>query len=410
MRAQQKAIVQEFAVPFARVRAAVPLLAAAGFTHVQLSPVQPHCAHVRGWTRLYQPTGEPAVGNSLGGESDLVALIEALHAAGMGLVVDVVLHHTCGCPLCSAAPMRSLQWAADAACAWAACLWTGPGAKVYERFNMKDWGPRQQVDVGPVLALHTVLLRKLLSLGADGFRFDACKHIPPPYFTRLFEAVGIRDGKDSRTGRELLIYGEALDGDPRVLNEYTGLMHMLDFPLTFTMAGALAPGGDVRQMARDTISQWRAVPLADCHDSVLGSSYRFGDDTDAVLAACFLLARGAGVPLVYGGRAEDHRVRAALQFFQLLAGEGFCIRADSTRTLLLLTRGSRGLCVLNKAGEWACVDAFTMHGMRDGVWRELVCGFDVRVRGGWVEEWGAGSGHGGMRVGPRSLLLLVAQV
>lgn len=90
---------------------------------------------------------------------------------------------------------------------------------------MKEWGPRQKVELDSILSNHARLIASLIDAGVAGFRFDACKHIPPTYFDALFNATGISNGHGNG---DMLIYGEALDGDPAVLSEYTHLMSMFD--------------------------------------------------------------------------------------------------------------------------------------------------------------------------------------
>lgn len=47
------------------------------------------------------------------------------------------------------------------------------------RFNCNDWGPKEDVSSNAVFIRHKQFMEKLIQMGADGFRFDAAKHIPP---------------------------------------------------------------------------------------------------------------------------------------------------------------------------------------------------------------------------------------
>jgi (1->4)-alpha-D-glucan 1-alpha-D-glucosylmutase len=71
-------------------RARVPYLAALGVSHLYLSPV---LAARAGSTHGYNVADPTQVNPELGGEEAFVALAEAAHAHGMGLVLDVVPNH-----------------------------------------------------------------------------------------------------------------------------------------------------------------------------------------------------------------------------------------------------------------------------------------------------------------------------
>jgi len=67
----------------------------------------------------------------------------------------------------------------------------------------------------------------------------------------LFESIKVFERHNN-----FLVYGEALDGDIRVLEEYTSIhpkMKCADFPLVFTMKSALSYHNDIRDAARPTL-------------------------------------------------------------------------------------------------------------------------------------------------------------
>ncbi|WP_345001129.1 alpha-amylase family glycosyl hydrolase, partial [Tsukamurella soli] len=75
---------------FAAAAAAVPRLADLGVSHLYLSPV---LTAVRGSQHGYDVTDPTTVSAELGGRDGLVSLAETAHAAGLGLVVDIVPNH-----------------------------------------------------------------------------------------------------------------------------------------------------------------------------------------------------------------------------------------------------------------------------------------------------------------------------
>ena len=77
-----------------QIKAELPQIAAAGFTSVQTSPLQPHDGNSH-WYWLYQPT-KFTVGNDLGSYNDLKALCTEAHKYGVKIIVDVVANHVAG--------------------------------------------------------------------------------------------------------------------------------------------------------------------------------------------------------------------------------------------------------------------------------------------------------------------------
>ena len=78
----------------AQIKAELPNIAAAGFTSVQTSPLQPHDGSSH-WYWLYQPT-KFTVGNELGSYNDLQSLCNEAHGYGIKIIVDVVANHVAG--------------------------------------------------------------------------------------------------------------------------------------------------------------------------------------------------------------------------------------------------------------------------------------------------------------------------
>jgi len=391
-------ILQVFDVPFKKVRSMLEGVAAIGFTYIQISPVQSHCTHVRAWYRLYQPTGT-YIGNSLGSENDLQELFNEAQKIGIKIIVDVVLHHTSGCPICN--PRGFLNWASISTKSFFG--WKNPAS----RFNCTDWGPKEAVHTNEVLDKHTRFLKKLIDMGASGFRFDAAKHIPPSYLHSLHRNSGAKH-------KGILCYGEVMDGDYNVCKEYlVDGFQVADFPITFALVKAMGYGGDIRTTTSDHFSQLPdSIKLAECHDSLLGNSYKFGDKVDGILATCLLLASGQGIPFVYHTQIDHPRILAALRFNQLMYGKTRSFKSESTPNLLFIQRGDYGLAIINKSNEVVTASSLQLAGMKCGVYKELVYG-DLAVqveKGGdghpWVKSWDA-QRRGGFFIGPRESLFLV---
>eukprot|EP01129_Flabellula_baltica_P009878 TRINITY_DN4110_c0_g1_i1.p1 TRINITY_DN4110_c0_g1~~TRINITY_DN4110_c0_g1_i1.p1 ORF type:complete len:293 (+),score=31.02 TRINITY_DN4110_c0_g1_i1:23-880(+) len=273
-------ILQVFNTPFTQITDTLPHYTSIGITHIQISPVQKHCTHLKPWYRLYQPTGYQ-IGNSLGDINALETLITSAHTYGIKVIVDVVLHHLTGCPLCCGSLASSVSWIGKQVVNWGSRVVRGRDWYHQSRFCVLDFGPKQSLMREEIRHAHVEFLNRLVALGCDGFRVDAAKHMEPAYLLGLFSDLDSQD---------LLVYSEVLDGNPDVSNEYMDFRDWIQvshFPLTFKLIELFSMGGDLRELAqRPTIGidNFKAIMIADCHDSILGDSYSFNDPQDSVLA------------------------------------------------------------------------------------------------------------------------------
>jgi alpha-amylase len=349
----------------------------------------------------------------LGRESDLKSLVEAAHGRGMKIVVDVVFNQ-----------MSNYQQDFD--------------NLTYPFFSKNDFHPKTCIDYGsrwsvvhgwlncdlPDLATETPYVRqqaknylgKLLALGADGFRFDAMKHIEPEFFRDVLPVVPATTFK----------YGEyiAQSASSYEPHEYTdiGGLSVTDFWLLATMLRAFGPGGDLRELADvNLVGAGKALPgvvavtFATNHDIEKGQiGYRFGDAQDAVLAQAFVLARQEGFPLVYNSYYFDPTTRAGVAFHERMLHEpqffrngGEVAAGADNANLLFVERGSRGVAIIYKGDAFFDVATAALPGLAPGCYRELHYGFSVVVGSDKrVTRWGDPS-RGGIQIGPRTALFLV---
>ncbi|WP_412078181.1 carbohydrate-binding module family 20 domain-containing protein [Streptomyces xanthophaeus] len=156
-------------------------LGPAGYGYVQVSPPQEHIQGSQWWTS-YQPVSYKIAGR-LGDRAAFKAMVDTCHAAGVKVVADSVINHM------------------------AAGDGTGTGGSSYTKYgypgiysgsdmddcraaisNYQDRGNVQNCELVQLADLDTGedyvrgriagYLNDLLSLGVDGFRIDAAKHMP----------------------------------------------------------------------------------------------------------------------------------------------------------------------------------------------------------------------------------------
>ncbi|MFV2020750.1 carbohydrate-binding module family 20 domain-containing protein [Micromonospora sp. LOL_023] len=151
-----------------------------GYGYVQVSPPQEHIQGGQWWT-AYQPVSY-AIAGRLGDRTAFKAMIDTCHGAGVKVIVDAVVNH-----------MSAGQGTGSGGTAYTKYNYPG----VYQeqdfhscRSRIADYRSRydvQECELVDLSDLHTgsdyvrtriaAYLSDLLSLGVDGFRIDAAKHI-----------------------------------------------------------------------------------------------------------------------------------------------------------------------------------------------------------------------------------------
>lgn len=402
-------IYQAFDLPFQTVRANLADLKQQGYTDIQVSPPQKSNPAKEWWAR-YQPIDHTILTSPLGTEQDLRQLIRSAHQQHLRIIVDVVLNHMAN----YGDYVRTLT---------------------YPHFSPQDFHPQSCINYGDRTSVITgwincdlpdlktssahvrqqakQYLKKLLALGADGFRFDAAKHIEPDFFRDVLTVVP----------SDKLSYGEVIGQTIAESNEYTGVFRVTDFQLLSTMISAFSYGGDLRSLIdpvshQKAINSDRAITFANNHDIEKGQiGYKFSDRQDTLLANAFILARQA-VLTIYRDDAEAKIIKAGVLFHQRMAqqpqffrnGNDIASGVDSPNRLFI-ERGDRGLAIFNKAGEAFNIPVAKMPGLAIGCYEELHYGFPVTVGRGkdgqkYVTRWGT-SQRGGIQLGARDVLFLV---
>ncbi|CAM5661557.1 carbohydrate-binding module family 20 domain-containing protein [Streptomyces griseomycini] len=157
-------------------------LGPAGYGYVQVSPPNERVQGPQWWT-AYQPVSY-RIGTRLGDRTAFKNMVDTCHAAGVKVVVDTVINH-----------MANSAGTGTAGSPYSKYDYPG----LYSRSDMDDctrdidnygesWNVHHcelsglpDLDTGEEYVRRTIAgyMNDLLSLGVDGFRIDAAKHIPP---------------------------------------------------------------------------------------------------------------------------------------------------------------------------------------------------------------------------------------
>ena len=231
-------------------------IAAAGFTTVQISPIQKAKettnagSYATDWWAYYQPI-DFTVGNPLGTQAELKSMTTELHKYGIKVIADVVTNHTTD---------FNYDTKKESKAAWEAM---NPTVKTfyrhpdtYESYTKTSDSSRESTttyDLGGLKDLNTEssayqqylinnLINPLSDSGVDGFRFDAAKHIGTPDDTGAAKSnfwptvTNAIKAKNSNA----YIYGEVLSLAGKLsISAYTKYMNVTDYAYGDTVRSAL---------------------------------------------------------------------------------------------------------------------------------------------------------------------------
>lgn len=364
---------------FNTIRSNLPLIAASGYTSVQTSPIS-NCVvgnngnmHFSGWYYHYQPV-DYSIGNyQLGTQAEFAALCREAENYGIKIIVDVVANHfTSEYPLISPDIRNQPDY-------------------FHPYLPISNWNSRYEVTQKVLLELwdnntqNTAVqysvrdyLRKCIALGADGFRYDAAKHIElpddDPAYNSSFWPIVLNNGAEYQ-------YGEILQD---AISRDTGYANYMDIT-------ASAYGLKIRNSIRDNnvstgainhyenqVDPSRLVTWVESHDNYANDIHEYGssqwmNDEQIKLAWAVIGSRAGGTPLFFsrpaggGGQTWDNRfpgitqmgargsdlffddeVAAVNKFRNAMVGQNEYLRnPNGNSNVLMIERGNKGVVMVN---------------------------------------------------------------
>ncbi|MFI5528252.1 carbohydrate-binding module family 20 domain-containing protein [Kitasatospora sp. NPDC051853] len=287
-------------------KACTDTLGPKGYGYVEVSPPQEHIQGAQWWTS-YQPVSYKIAGR-LGDRAQFQAMVNTCHAAGVKVIADAVVNHM------------------------SAGSGTGTGGTNYTKYNypgyyqdqdfhscraaISNYNDRWNVqncelvnlsdlNTGSAYVQQTIAnyLSDLLSLGVDGFRIDAAKHMAAS------DLAGIKAKMSNPNAYwvQEVIYG---GGEPVQPSEYTGNGDVDEFRSGTWLKSAFNGGriSDLSTWGNGLLPSDKARTFVDNWDTERnGSTLTYKDGSAYTLANVFLLAHPYGSPNVYSGYAfTDH--------------------------------------------------------------------------------------------------------
>lgn len=414
----------------------IPAIAAAGYSAVQVSPVQQPkdmntSTNVSGqWWKMYQPVSLSLAKDSwVGTPAQLKSLCTTAHQYGVKIICDVVTNHL-GATSEKSYESKPYIKLADEVKTYESTLWNGTGMVQNNPYFHNPSGEASDGDARAVTQLvsskcpdlntgNTTVQNRVISLlkecidaGADGFRFDAAKHIETPadssispnnYWTNIINGA---NSYASGKGKSIFYYGEVLNtpGNGRAISGYTNL-NGGKYRVTDNQASASVRGGVTGKNASTAANlncskaggNGKAVVWAESHDTFLnttGESTAGVSNSDIVKTWALLAAHKDALPLYFarttsmqmGGAATDTTYKStavaeANKFHNNFVNESE--KCGASGSIAYVARGTKGVVLVNTNGTTASASV-SGTGLADGNYKDMITGNVFRVSGGTV--------------------------
>ncbi|MEV7276667.1 carbohydrate-binding module family 20 domain-containing protein [Streptomyces sp. NPDC093111] len=283
-------------------RACTDQLGPAGYGYVQVSPPQERIQGPAWWT-AYQPVSYKIAG-PLGDRTAFKSMVDTCHAAGVKVVADSVVNH-----------MANSSGTGTGGTAFSKYDYPGlySGADMDDcRATIANYQDRANVQNCELVGLPDLdtgedwvrgkiagYLNDLLSLGVDGFRIDAAKHMP---------AADLANIKSRLTNPSVYWKQEAIYGAGEAVSpsEYLGNGDVQEFRYARDLKRVLQ--GEKLAYLKNFGEAWGYMPsgqaavFVDNHDTERGGdTLNYKNGADYTLASVFMLAWPYGSPDVHSG-------------------------------------------------------------------------------------------------------------
>ena len=368
--------------PISTIKAKLQDIADAGYTAVQTSPINALVGYgntVDNWYQFYQPINY-TIGNKICTEAEFKSFCDDAHDLELKVIVDVVLNHTTNQTYMVDSDLTDYH---------------GNG-------NIDNWDDRKQQtqrNITNMPDLNTsnttiqtkarTMLEQMLSDGADGFRFDAAKHIELPegeeisgcptsdYWPNVLNNLG-----------DKFSYGEVLAGQNCPLYNYSKYMNVTGSAYSDTVRRNIT--NNVLNV-NDGLSDYQAglggnnlVCWVESHDTYRGDAQTYKMPEEQVKLAwaaitaqnlnTLFLARPYGATtsnwkgsddttLGGDGFYFDPEIAEVNKFHNAAKGQGVNVyNVNGDTTLFAVSRGSTGVCLINACGSTFTVSNGTLSG------------------------------------------------
>ncbi|OUM60259.1 glycoside hydrolase family 13 protein [Piromyces sp. E2] len=369
-------ILHAFSWSFNTIKEKLPEIKKAGYTAVQTSPIQECFVGDNGnkyfgnWVFEYQPVSQNIGNYIVGTEDEFKSLCSEAKKYGIKIIVDAVLNHMTTDINNCAEEWKDPKW-------------------YHEPRGIDNWGDRYHVTQRDLVGLRDIntqnpeyhqkvlsMLKRIVSDGASGFRYDTAKHIElpddPDYGSQFWPTV-LGNGSEFQYG-ELLQDGTSRDVD------YAKYMKITASNYGDNIVDAINNNDFSvnRVLQYDTnVEPSKLITWVESHDNYSNDDKKtvYLTSDKIRLAWALLAARKSTTPLFfsrpYGGGGEneqfpnksqlgdegdplykDDSVAAVNIFRNTMVGEEENLRNPNGDTnVLMIERGNKGITIINLKGE-----------------------------------------------------------
>ena len=356
--------------PVSVIRSKLYQIAEAGYTAIQTSPINGIVGSgnntadntVTNWYQFYQPTNYN-IGNKICTEAEFKTLCTEAHELGLKVIVDVALNHT-----------SDQTGSVDSALK----NYHGHG----EISNWDDRWQQTQMNITGMPDLNTnnttiqskarTMLQKILSDGADGFRFDAAKHIELPSGDEIngCPTSDYWPNVLNNLSGDKFSYGEVLAGQNCPLYSYSKYMNVTGS----AYSDAVRNNIQNNELKASDLSDYKAglggnnlVCWVESHDNYKGGNYGM-PNYQVKLAWAAITAQGLNTLYLarpYGattsnwkgtdntydggdGAYFDKEIVEVNKFHNAAKGQSVNVyNVNGNTTLFAVARGNIGICLIN---------------------------------------------------------------
>ncbi|MFJ8082310.1 carbohydrate-binding module family 20 domain-containing protein [Streptomyces sp. NPDC096205] len=273
-----------------------------GYGYVQVSPPQERIQGAPWWT-AYQPVSYK-IDTRLGDRAAFKAMVDTCHAAGVKVVVDTVINHmanTSGTGSGGSSFSKYNYPGTYSASDLDDC--TTSVGNYQDAWNVQhcELGGLPDLDTGEEYVRKTIAgyMNDLLSLGVDGFRIDAAKHIAPADLSNI-------KGRLTNPGVYWKQETIGATGEAVQPGQYTGTGDVQEFGYARDLKRVFS--GEKLAYLKNFGTAWGYGPSATSsvfvanHDTErTGASLSYKDGANYTLAHVFMLAWPYGSPDVHSG-------------------------------------------------------------------------------------------------------------
>ncbi|MBD7912165.1 MULTISPECIES: alpha-amylase family glycosyl hydrolase [Clostridium] len=376
-------ILHAFNWSFTTIKNELEGISKSGYKSVQVSPIQgtkEPSTDPSKWWLLYQPTNESIGNTQLGSYDNFISLCSEASKYGISIIVDVVMNHMAGTGDSLSSDLdpnfkNPNYYHKDGQCT----DWNNRHDITQKGIGMPDLNTQNPEVQNKAISF----LNQCIDAGADGFRFDAAKHIETnlgldynqPWSGNYWNNVL----NNLKNKSNLFIYGEILQSSlADNTSAYESFMDITATSYGYTLRDALR-SNNLSLINPDSmkIPADKAVTFVETHDTYEDGTSRDLTNTQIKLGWAIIASRAGSTPLFFSRPTssigtegdplwKDPDIAAINHFHNSMLKENEYLRWTNNNSTMIIDRGSSGTVIIN-AGSSTYINSPT--NLRNGCYK-----------------------------------------